>query len=515
MIIRSSSFKDMGKYFCQPINEFGEGTVAEAMLEIYLKPKIVLSLENKVAKIGDTEFSLTCAGLSKPESQLTWFKDGEKIDSSSSNLFQVSESHHQMDNKTLQLISTLKFLGPARESQDQLTLNDKGHYRCQFKNQVGVINTTMMLRIEHAPIVKHIFNKVAGEAGKSVSIKCRVQAYPRPQFIWSKKGSNISYIASKRDLGNDTYESILRIKRVDESSYGQYICKVSNRLGNLMTVIQLEAEEDPLQKHWMIALLVLAALLTTAFLCCVVITCCRSSRQKRFSKKPISDPIILPSHSYDFVDSRNVGTAAKVQESPVMTKSQFGYSQPPLPSESGQFSFDSYTNSSTLPKHMQMYPYDGYTQGGQSFGKPQAPPKFNYGYDDYPSRYPQAEEYVNGTQRSRLVNGDRYALPNKPRQRQGVDFNFYGDDTGVPDHYSVGNISEGLGSNQEMGSHTGESIHSNAGMSIHSNAGISMTSNQGISLHNGSSFLDGVPPPEGYSTVHSTPSRKVFREVIV
>merc|ERR550519_2421067 len=121
MIIRSSSFKDMGKYFCQPINEFGEGTVAEAMLEIYLKPKIVLSLENKVAKIGDTEFSLTCAGLSKPESQLTWFKDGQKIDSSSSNLFQVSES------------------------QDQLGLNDKGHYKCQFKNQVGVINTTMML----------------------------------------------------------------------------------------------------------------------------------------------------------------------------------------------------------------------------------------------------------------------------------------------------------------------------------------------------------------------------------
>merc|ERR1740139_1420815 len=141
---------------------------------------------------------------------------------------------------------------------------------------------------------------------------------------------------------------------------------------------------------------------------------------------------------------------------------------------------------------------------------------------------------MNGQNNAYFTNGDRYALPNKPGQRhsitmtqtQGLAYNPYGDDTGVQDHYSVQNISEGLGSNQELRSHAGVSIHSNAGMSTHSNvgmsiqsnAGFSFTSNPGVSLHNGSSFLDGVPPPEGYpsnSTVHSTPSRRIIREIIV
>merc|ERR1740139_216724 len=181
---------------------------------------------------------------------------------------------------------------------------------------------------------------------------------------------------------------------------------------------------------------------------------------------------------------------------------------------------------------------------------------------------------MNGQNNAYFTNGDRYALPNKPGQRhsitmtqtQGLAYNPYGDDTGVQDHYSVQNISEGLGSNQELRSHAGVSIHSNAGMPVHnnagmpvhsnagmsvhsnsvrsvhsnagmsihsnagmsthsnagmsiqSNAGFSFTSNPGVSLHNGSSFLDGVPPPEGYpsnSTVHSTPSRRIIREIIV
>ena len=124
-----------------------------------------------------------------------------------------------------------------------------------------------------------------------------------------------------------------------------------------------------------------------------------------------------------------------------------------------------------------------------------------HGYDDY-THYPHPEEYINDRNRAyfNAHNGDRYAVPSKPRQRLESDckshcshfsrlltiFSFsdspYGDVSGLPDPYTGHDISDEL---QRQLTFDG-------------------TSNTGISLQSHDN-------QEGYST----PNRRVIREIIV
>ena len=60
--IDSASLASAGKYFCQPNNQFGSGSVAETSLNVYQEPKIVTSLQPTVIKrAGDTGYHVSCS----------------------------------------------------------------------------------------------------------------------------------------------------------------------------------------------------------------------------------------------------------------------------------------------------------------------------------------------------------------------------------------------------------------------------------------------------------------------
>merc|ERR1719400_1632652 len=95
-------------------------------------------------------------------------------------------------NEAFTVLSILKFVGPDRihkDQQYQLMPTDRGHYTCQFENSVDRTESTMLLRIEHQPVVRHRHNKVAADLGESATIFCKMQAYPSLKFEWFKQGS--------------------------------------------------------------------------------------------------------------------------------------------------------------------------------------------------------------------------------------------------------------------------------------------------------------------------------------
>ena len=68
---------------------------------------------------------------------------------------------------------------------NHLMSQDRGHFTCQFENQVASEDSTMLLRVEHSPVVMHRYNKVAFDLGDMAIIRCNMQAYPSPKFDWS------------------------------------------------------------------------------------------------------------------------------------------------------------------------------------------------------------------------------------------------------------------------------------------------------------------------------------------
>ena len=252
--IDSASLSSAGKYFCQPNNEFGSGSVAEVSLNVYQEPKIVTSLQPTVIKrAGDTGYHVTCSALAKPRPSVRWFKDGVEIDDSTSDLYQVSVSAQEtISNEAFNVLSNLKFVGPNRiGNKDQLMPTDRGHYTCQFENEVARTESSMLLRIEHSPVVRHLHNKVAADLGETAYISCKMQAYPSIKFEWSMDNSLLSdrsmYKTNMTELKDDIYEGILKIERVDESTYGDYKCKASNAMGAQRTIIKLQPKGKPEQ----------------------------------------------------------------------------------------------------------------------------------------------------------------------------------------------------------------------------------------------------------------------------
>jgi len=129
------------------------------------------------------------------------------------------------------------------------------------------------------------------------------------------------------------------------------------------------------------------------------------------------------------------------------------------------------------------YPHANYHLQQQQQQHQQQQQQQHHGFDDY-THYPHPEEYINERNRAyfNAHNGDRYAVPSKPRQRLESDYSPYGDVSGLPDPYTGHDISDEL---QRQLTFDG-------------------TSNTGISLQSHDN-------QEGYST----PNRRVIREIIV
>ena len=252
-IIRPVTMSSEGRYFCQPYNNYGKGLPASVQLQVVQEPRIVSGLSNQVIrKAGDTNLNLTCLGMGKPSPAATWFKDGTEIDDSESDYYKISSSDVQDPvTGTVTITSTLVFLGSGRKYGNHVRAWDSGEYTCQFDNSVGRAQSAMALKVEHAPIVSHKYDKVAADIGETIDIKCQMKAFPAPVFQWEKDGIAISdsgrrnNARSIRQISDYEYQSTYTIWSVKSDSYGDYVCKASNSMGTQETIVRLVKKGKP------------------------------------------------------------------------------------------------------------------------------------------------------------------------------------------------------------------------------------------------------------------------------
>ncbi|KAJ3603477.1 hypothetical protein NHX12_028223 [Muraenolepis orangiensis] len=124
--------------------------------------------------------------------------------------------------------------------------SDKGNYTCVVENQYGSINHTYQLdvveRSPHRPILQAGLpaNRTA-VVGSDVEFECKVFSDPQPHIQWLKhievNGSllgpdNLPYVRVLKHSGvNSSDTQALTLYNVTEEESGEYICKVSNYIG--------------------------------------------------------------------------------------------------------------------------------------------------------------------------------------------------------------------------------------------------------------------------------------------
>ncbi|GFW85932.1 hemicentin-1 [Trichonephila clavipes] len=246
----SAHMSHEGRYFCQPRNMVGNGGSASIYLTVHEPASIVIPLRPQtIKKDKERDYSITCRARGKPKPKVRWLQNGQPI-SEDSGLFHISTSEVVEDNNAFTVQSTLAFAGPSRR-ENGLTPGDRGRYTCEFDNGVGEsVRSEMMLRIEHSPVVRHTYNRVAFDVGETAVIQCKMQAYPAPQFEWSSRGRVLdeygNYGTNITDLGEDIYAGVLSIRDMKEEDYGEYTCRASNQVGDdKKTIIRLVRKGPP------------------------------------------------------------------------------------------------------------------------------------------------------------------------------------------------------------------------------------------------------------------------------
>ncbi|XP_034126244.1 Down syndrome cell adhesion molecule-like protein Dscam2 isoform X3 [Drosophila guanche] len=242
-----------GKYHCHAVNELGIGMMATIVLEIHQPPQFLAKLQQHMTRrVGDTDYTVTCSAKGKPAPSVKWLKDDVEI-IPEVNLYEVQTNPDQGLNGMVTVQSQLKFRGKARPNGNDLVPGDRGQYTCLYQNEVNSANSSMQLRIEHEPIVLHQYNKVAFDIRETAEVVCKVQAYPKPEFVWLY-GNNQSpltmsseghYEISTTSDKNDIYTSVLRINSLTHSDYGEYTCRVANSLNTIRAPIRLQQKGPP------------------------------------------------------------------------------------------------------------------------------------------------------------------------------------------------------------------------------------------------------------------------------
>ncbi|XP_030214495.1 fibroblast growth factor receptor 1-A isoform X1 [Gadus morhua] len=124
--------------------------------------------------------------------------------------------------------------------------SDKGNYTCVVENQHGSLNHTYQLdvveRSPHRPILQAGLpaNRTV-VVGSDVEFECKVFSDPQPHIQWLKhievNGSRLGpdklpYVRVLKHSGvNSSDTQVLTLYNVTEEESGEYICKVSNYIG--------------------------------------------------------------------------------------------------------------------------------------------------------------------------------------------------------------------------------------------------------------------------------------------
>uniref|UniRef100_A0A671YK03 Fibroblast growth factor receptor n=1 Tax=Sparus aurata TaxID=8175 RepID=A0A671YK03_SPAAU len=169
-----------------------------------------------------------CQANGNPTPTLKWYKNGKEF----------KRDHRIGGFKVRDHVWTI--------IMESVVPSDKGNYTCVVENQYGSINHTYQLdvveRSPHRPILQAGLpaNRTA-VVGSDVEFECKVFSDPQPHIQWLKhievNGSRVGpdglpYVRVLKHSGvNSSDAQVLTLYNVTEEESGEYICKVSNYIG--------------------------------------------------------------------------------------------------------------------------------------------------------------------------------------------------------------------------------------------------------------------------------------------
>ncbi|XP_056158189.1 basement membrane-specific heparan sulfate proteoglycan core protein [Lampris incognitus] len=200
-----------GVYICRASSVYGQAQDT-AKLTIQALPKVMINVRTSIQTVmvgNSVEFE--CQAIGEPQPTVKWSKVGGSL-----------PSHIMVKDGMLKI--------------DQVTEADAGQYRCTATNDVGSVQSQVVLNVQSLPQIAALPETMEVTVGSDAVLPCVASGYPVPQIKWSKLGGELPPKCVQ-------VVNVLTVPGVTHEDSGTYVCTASNKQGKVEAFTALNVHE--------------------------------------------------------------------------------------------------------------------------------------------------------------------------------------------------------------------------------------------------------------------------------
>ncbi|XP_060913969.1 basement membrane-specific heparan sulfate proteoglycan core protein isoform X2 [Labrus mixtus] len=200
-----------GVYICRASGVYGQAQDS-ARLTIQALPKVMINVRTSVQTVmigNSVEFE--CQAVGDPEPTVKWSKVGGSL-----------PAHIMVKGGMLKI--------------EQVTEADAGQYRCTATNDVGSVQSQVVLNVQSLPQIAALPETKEVTVGSDAVLPCVASGYPVPDIKWAKLDAELPPKCFQ-DV------NVLTVPRVTHEDSGTYVCTASNKQGKVEAFTTLEVHE--------------------------------------------------------------------------------------------------------------------------------------------------------------------------------------------------------------------------------------------------------------------------------
>ncbi|XP_055760164.1 neural cell adhesion molecule 1-like isoform X2 [Salvelinus fontinalis] len=221
LFIRDAKLEDAGLYTCLCEFDTGDRDHTFQTVFVYERPSFGETLAYHEFLEGQ-DVVITCMVTGKPEVEVNWERDHEKLQSEG-RITRLKDNSLQINN---------------------INRKDHGTYTCEAKIKDRPIfeklDISISVNVPPTAKIHEEVKKVTAGPETNVSLSCLVEGVPQPNIIWTVPDSSDE---SRYKYNSDKSELI--ISSVVRSDYGEYICTAKNKISESSAMIMLDVSEHP------------------------------------------------------------------------------------------------------------------------------------------------------------------------------------------------------------------------------------------------------------------------------
>ncbi|XP_023677992.2 immunoglobulin superfamily member 10 [Paramormyrops kingsleyae] len=229
LLIQNANIKDRGQYLCLAENSVGSDKLLVTLSVVAYPSRI---LEPKVRDINSqtgSTIEMKCKAEGRPTPLVSWIL---------ANRTQVRGYSSNQGRVTVTPDGTLVIR--------QVSVYDRGQYKCIASNPAGVDTATVRLQVVAAPpgILEDKRQHVTVKAGQSLKLPCTAQGSPQPTVHWVLFDGTL--IRPLQDLRRDVSvlaNGTLLMRSPQTSEGGTYECIATSSTGSERRVVTVSVEQ--------------------------------------------------------------------------------------------------------------------------------------------------------------------------------------------------------------------------------------------------------------------------------